>query len=594
MHPLRARLDQALDAARAAQAAVSAAATSLVEDTRAHSTDALVAALDGRRDAFADVGAALIGWLAEGGALVEAAAAEAPDASPLGAATETATPMDVAPRPPTPAAVVGAVGAPPEPEALEAPATAATPPASTGAPVVGDPPTLGVPRVAQAVDEPDPPADVPAALRTPPPVALPLASATTSANLPRAAATGADRDPAAGSLPPRPSGASPLPPPRLGPGPATLRPTGLAPREAPSAASVQQLLGKYGGAAARDGGLDPLAPILEALGPPKRFRSAEECAGELTRLEAWLDQANRQWSTLDAALRRRILAHCVARARAVQDVGHADGERMQRLFSGLTAHSRRTRPGSVPALARDSKPESESWLADARRTWEELGGAAVSTGTVQKSDAATPERALKDLDRLLSRPPPDAEALKLTVIACLDAGVAASDPRLAARLAPWEALLHGPKRLGPVRKAIQESAASKVEDGEEDPDTSVVEDDWPGFAWTRDKVAILIGGDKRETTKDRLQRVFGFAEVEWDSGHQPRRNDAIARRIERGGVDMVVLLARFMSHKTWDALHPLCKRHGVPCVLVDKGYGIAQIRRAMEKTLSSGEFARAD
>ena len=99
---------------------------------------------------------------------------------------------------------------------------------------------------------------------------------------------------------------------------------------------------------------------------------------------------------------------------------------------------------------------------------------------------------------------------------------------------------------------------------------------------------VIVGGDRRNTARDRIQNTFGFAEAEWEAGHQVRRLNALAERIRQGGVDVVIFLKRFLSHRTSDILVPAIKAspkvHGV---WVEHGYGVAAVANALSGSFGS-------
>jgi CO/xanthine dehydrogenase FAD-binding subunit len=57
-------------------------------------------------------------------------------------------------------------------------------------------------------------------------------------------------------------------------------------------------------------------------------------------------------------------------------------------------------------------------------------------------------------------------------------------------------------------------------------------------------------------------------------------------RIAAGSVDLVVLLGRFMSHSIQDQVIPACKQAGIAWVVVERGYGVEQLRLAIERFLA--------
>jgi hypothetical protein len=260
------------------------------------------------------------------------------------------------------------------------------------------------------------------------------------------------------------------------------------------------------------------------------------------------------------------------------------------LFSQMTKVSKETKPGFVKGLSRSHTSEGPAWIDDAVTWWH-----AVRRHLPTDAPAPPPtpsslnaERQIGLLAEAVDDARADAELCGLVALA-LDAGVKPDDPRLVALLLGHAEMLVD-RRFRNLRKFVRQGRSS-VDAESQEPPGPAVPDDWPWLVRTRDRRAVLVGGDRREKTEDRVREAFSFTEVEWDSGWHPRRVEALAARIQAGGVDLVILLARFLSHKTWDVLVPACKAAGVPFILVERGYGIAQIRASMEKVFSAVKAA---
>ncbi|MEZ4467935.1 MAG: hypothetical protein R3F43_26725 [bacterium] len=103
----------------------------------------------------------------------------------------------------------------------------------------------------------------------------------------------------------------------------------------------------------------------------------------------------------------------------------------------------------------------------------------------------------------------------------------------------------------------------------------------------------MVGGEIREQRRALIQDALGFTSLEWLSGYDIRQVQNLSERIEGGRVGFVILLARFISHKVTDILLPACKSAEVDWVVVKLGYGLSQIRVAIERYLDDPEGAAA-
>jgi hypothetical protein len=238
----------------------------------------------------------------------------------------------------------------------------------------------------------------------------------------------------------------------------------------------------------------------------------------------------------------------------------------------------------VSGLSRSNAPDTENWLSDAREWWDRLQRDAHPAGEEPESPGAV----LRDLEERIEEERPDRKELLAMVKAAVRAGVSQSDPRLVSLLLSHRDTFKGAKGLKTLktqlRQAQRAEEAEPAADGDGD---DPMPPGWPLFHRTRGKVAVIVGGDDRSHAADRIKAAFEFGEVEWESG-SPRRAAALAERVKAGrSVDMVILLRNFISHKFPDLLVPGCKESGVDLVVVDHGYGVTQVRLAMERFLDA-------
>lgn len=130
---------------------------------------------------------------------------------------------------------------------------------------------------------------------------------------------------------------------------------------------------------------------------------------------------------------------------------------------------------------------------------------------------------------------------------------------------------------GPGISTRLEAVTTTVSRGAED----------PLRAWLRSKLAGLkaavVGGSKREHRRETIQKFFGLAEVEWieNEREQAANSKALGARIVNGQYDIIFMLSRFTSHALHDRVKEACKESGVPFALVEGGYGISALCRAM-------------
>jgi hypothetical protein len=278
-----------------------------------------------------------------------------------------------------------------------------------------------------------------------------------------------------------------------------------------------------------------------------------------------------------------LIGHLVARARTLQEAPAVHllialdlDKALEPLFSAWTSHQRTHQPGFVHGLGRHHTAERGTWSADARALWHELAERAT---ILADEPALNPERELRALEQLL-----EARADVDQVVAQLDvavaAGVGQEDPRLVRLLQPWPEVVKF-ARFKTLRRAIR--ATEEAEDGEVEEHTSGPPTDWAHWQVVKERRAAILGGTPREMARARIERTFALGELTWVQVDQHKQLDSMAAWIRAGGVDLLLLLQSFASHKASDKLVEACRDAGVPFVPIEHGYGIARIQRAIEE-----------
>ncbi len=327
--------------------------------------------------------------------------------------------------------------------------------------------------------------------------------------------------------------------------------------------------------------MDPHLPL------PDDIPDAEAAAEELHRLgRAIQAQFTDHWVHQSREIQRALVGHVVARARRVQDelapgvLTDALVPELDRVFSTMTAYSKREQPGFVFGLMRSHGPVHGSWLEDARQWWVQIAGKA------EDAPSGNPERCLHDLQQLLDAGDATDEALVEAALAAIAAGVSPEDTRLVRMLADKVDLLKKNTEFKKLRKAIRELTALDQEfDKEMASPASAIPQNWPYSAHVDGKRASIIGGDLREEARARIQAAFGFESVEWVTTDHARKVQSLANAVTGGSVDLVIVLRRFIGHDVDRVILPACKAASVPWVSVEHGYGITQIRLAIERFL---------
>ncbi|MEZ4238864.1 MAG: hypothetical protein R3F59_22470 [Myxococcota bacterium] len=70
--------------------------------------------------------------------------------------------------------------------------------------------------------------------------------------------------------------------------------------------------------------------------------------------------------------------------------------------------------------------------------------------------------------------------------------------------------------------------------------------------------------------------------MEWEL-KEPRRLKGLAERVRSRSVDFVIVLRAFIGHAEQETVLDACRAADVPFVIVDSGYGVNQVKLAIER-----------
>jgi len=334
--------------------------------------------------------------------------------------------------------------------------------------------------------------------------------------------------------------------------------------------------------------LSPLSPIVAALevDPNTPGDHGGFIPAELSRLTEAVSADNLAvWRRLPREAQRGLVGLVTARARHIQDErGGSDLEgklrdQLDALFSVLTSYSKREQPGFIYGLQRSHRPVARTWWDDARRWWCSLAD------LVPEGPGRNPERALDSLAELLNGEPSD-DQVEAALLAALEADVQPDDPRLVELAKDQTEVLQRKARFKRLRRAVR-AAAEEDEASEEDlaAHSSAPPPDWRHWNKVKGKQAVVVGGDARDHARRRILETFQFESLDWVETDHSRKLQALRDAIESGRYDLVIVLRRFIGHDVDRIVLPACKAADVAWASVDHGYGITQVRQALERYL---------
>ncbi|MFO0659076.1 MAG: hypothetical protein U0165_04500 [Polyangiaceae bacterium] len=332
-----------------------------------------------------------------------------------------------------------------------------------------------------------------------------------------------------------------------------------------------------------------LKQLMSTLDAPREREGSAEWNAEAEALVAAMSRDRIEtWKQMSPSMQRAWLAMLVSRARAATDPSLGFPlirSRVNAMFPRLSAFSKEEQPGYVHGLAVTHLPTRGTWLADAAHAWEELeqiieGEEAIPAARTS-AKAARPSEELDDDDDD-DDDGPNSERESAPVAATSGESV---------EVAPAEA--EKPRRKLATKKKVEAAPAEDAEPSSERADDddaggeADIEESWAGWGWTRQKRAVIFGGEVRETSRLRLEEAFEFTELAWVSVAQQRRVHSLVTRVASGTVDLVLVLQKFVNHKTASKVIDACREAGVAWAMVENGYGVSAIRRAIDHHLGA-------
>jgi hypothetical protein len=116
---------------------------------------------------------------------------------------------------------------------------------------------------------------------------------------------------------------------------------------------------------------------------------------------------------------------------------------------------------------------------------------------------------------------------------------------------------------------------------------------WPLWPAVRGRRALIVGGDPREPNRQRLERMFDLASLEWPDIAGPRRVEAIVARIKRKTVDVVFVLTGFVDHKQSEPIIAAAKESGIAWAL-SESYGVTSVKAGLDRFLGNRPPTQGD
>lgn len=351
---------------------------------------------------------------------------------------------------------------------------------------------------------------------------------------------------------------------------------------------------------------DRLIPAADAeLDGDDVLRRAEELfpSGRLRALERAIGHASTRFGSVPQNEQYYQMMVWIGRVRRLQqeELSEDEQRRCRFLFGELVGLSRTHQPGYIEAFRQEFTTDWDEYVAEADRCLRQLVEAREKLEAQRRSQEEVQER--KEEERELARQEAAGTIQKLRAVMLEHnlpeegaeefcealrglKGVAASDPELLDMILPYRDLLTEGSEFRALRRNLQK----RMEENEAPagPDISDLDD---LLAVTAGKRAVMIGGARREDVRRQLEQLFQFKRLEWEDYErtQSAKLDSLEQSVKAGGVDLILILKSFVHHHVSEQLRPVCQRNNVPCLMVDRGYGAAQIAETLRQGFLSAE-----
>jgi hypothetical protein len=270
----------------------------------------------------------------------------------------------------------------------------------------------------------------------------------------------------------------------------------------------------------------------------------------------------------------------------------------QRVFHQLKGLSKQYEPGYIEAFRHDFTTDWPAYVAEAQEQLLQATEASRRTKGIEQQrieqQAREQERlqqaresghsALEDLKVLMARVhlPDEGVDEFLALLKNVVNGLGASNPTLLELVMPYRDIIEGGNGLRALRRNLD-----RIRQGESKEDGALREQFDDLITATQGLRALMIGGSVREDVRRTLQRLFDFDKLDWEpyEDAKPAVLDSLEQRVRHRGVDLVLILKSFIGHHVTDRLRPLCEQHGIPCLMVEHGYGPAQVGDTLRRGL---------
>ena len=326
-------------------------------------------------------------------------------------------------------------------------------------------------------------------------------------------------------------------------------------------------------------------------------------SSQIPELSKEIEDGSVHFGALEAREQKAQLMIWIGKLRRLQGMNFTEGGEetvaLEIIFRKLVGLSKQYMPGYIDAFQEGYVADWDQYILDAQEQFRLAAEAAVRDRELKM---ARDEQLIRDLERKRQSQALYRDALRdfraviashdlpgegmdeflaaLTRVVNLGGG---SDNELLDLVKPYRDQITG----GDFRVLRKHLDRVRDEDVKSEEDQSLRLKFAELISQTKGRKAVMIGGAAREDARRTLRQFFEFDELEWEpyEGTRPALMKSLEQRVRNRGVDIVLILKEFVAHHVPERLRPLCQESGIPCLMVEHGYGANQIAEALRTGL---------
>jgi len=326
-------------------------------------------------------------------------------------------------------------------------------------------------------------------------------------------------------------------------------------------------------------------------------------SSQIPDLSKEIEDGAAHFGALEAREQKAQLMIWIGRLRRLQGMNFTEGGEetlaLEMIFRRLVGLSKQYMPGYIDAFQEGYVADWDQYILDAQEQFRLAAEASVRDRELKavreeqlQRDAERKRQsqglyrdALRDLRAVIaahSLPDEGMDDFLAALLRVVNYG-GASEPELLDLVKPYREQITG----GDFRVLRKHLDRVRDEDTKGEEDSALRSQFAELIAQTRGRKVLMIGGAAREDARRTLRQFFEFDELEWEpyEGTRPALMKSLEQRVRNRGIDMLLILKEFVAHHVPERLRPLCQESGIPCLMVEHGYGANQIAEALRSGL---------